>query len=200
MSAHNKSFRSIALILAGILVLSSAVGCGEDSGTRWWRSLPGYGGYWWQRGQPKSVSQLLAHAQEKLTGNLQAFGGKRPELVEPAKTMNEVLNSVVSGLAGGESKDAIAKKLSNATNVWFLLEGQLSVGSRAAYGELASEMRNFSRRAAMGENLQDDKFRESLGLFSMRVFSFLANELSVPAPVDAAPAGSAASTSSVVGG
>ena len=98
MSAHRaaSTWRKLSVLFVLLFSCLFILGCGENAG-RWWRNIPGYGKYWWQRGQPKSTAQLFETAQEKLSHNLSEFRGKRPELVKSVETIQSVLSAAISG-------------------------------------------------------------------------------------------------------
>ncbi len=146
---------------------------------QWWHSIPGYGGYWWQRGQPKSVSQLLTESQGKLDAALTASAAERKEIVPAAKGIRESLSKAAELSRGGRPATEVVAQISAAEQQMIQLEGRLSVGSRAAYGELASQLREFASEAQGGQETSFAAF----GLFTARTFVFLANELSMPPPI-----------------
>ena len=170
--------RTLVIILAScaILFLSACEG-------KWWDHVPGYGGYWWQRGQPKSVTQLLDGSQAKLNAALDSFKSTRPEIAPIVKDLQGSLLKVKGQLAAKPQQANVAAELVKSEELMMGLEGKLSVGSRAAYGELAAQLRSFSDRVNSGQQLNDAAFNSTFGLFTARTLSFLANELSVPAPV-----------------
>ncbi len=162
---------SISLILISF-------GCKNDTfGAEWWHHLPGWGGYWWQRGQPKSVSQLLDESTTRLTEAVAQYQTKRNELIPLATSIEKNLQTTLISV---QQKDAKISDNLNQTELAMLeLEGKLSVGSRSAYGELSSELRAFADQASAGAEIKQEAF----GLYTARIFFFLANELSMPKPV-----------------
>jgi len=168
-----------AITLLGI-VLS---GCDGQESVRWWSKVPGYGHYWWQRGQPKSPAELYTQMGEKLQSSVEQYKNARPDIAAAAADIRGALNAAYGALDTGSDAAAIAANLTKVEDSWMGLEGKLSVGSRAAYGELAGELRAFTEKLHNGQDPKDEAFRESLRLYSARVYSFLANEITVPAPV-----------------
>ena len=174
-----KHISAFTLTILTLLLL----GCEGPDSVRWWAKVPGYGHYWWQRGQPKSPAELYTQAGEKLQNSVEQFKSTRPDIASAAADIRGALNAAYGGLDKGTDAGAISAELSKAETSWMALEGKLSVGSRAAYGELAGELRAFNEKLQGGQDPKDEGFRESLRLYSARVYSFLANEISVPAPV-----------------
>ncbi len=179
-----RQYFSVASLLRGaffgFVLCSGLIACDRGDSVRWWSKIPGYGDYWWQRGQPKSPDELFSMASETLKKNVERYKSARPEIA----SAQEQIRSSISAAAFGDNAAQQASNLAAAEQQWMALEGKLSVGSRAAYGELAGELRAFSERAKAGQNVSDEGFRESLKLFATRVTNFLANEISVPAPVE----------------
>lgn len=173
---HSSSIASRTVSFVILLSFALAVsGCRDQ----WWHNLPGYGGYWWQRGQPKSVSQLLAESQGKLETALTDSASERQEIVPSAKGIQQALTKAVEYTRMGRASTDVVTELTEAERQMLQLEGKLSIGSRAAYGELASELRQFTADAQSGQGTSFASF----GLFTSRTFVFLANELSMPPPV-----------------
>lgn len=166
------------LKLFSISLIFISLGCNSDTfGAKWWQHLPGWGGYWWQRGQPKSVSQLLDESTTRLSEAVAQYQSKREELIPLATSIEKSLNSTLLSV---QKKDAAVSDNLNKTELAMLeLEGKLSVGSRAAYGELSSQLRAFTNQASSGAEIKQEAF----GLYTSRIFFFLANELSMPKPV-----------------
>lgn len=166
------------LKIFSVSLIFISLGCNNDSfGAKWWQHLPGWGGYWWQRGQPKSVSQLLEESTTRLSEAVAQYQTKRNELVPLATSIEKALRSTLLSV---QKKDtAVSENLDRAELAMLELEGKLSVGSRAAYGELSSQLRAFVDRANSGAEIKQEAF----GLYTTRIFFFLANELSMPQPV-----------------
>ncbi|MFN8389527.1 MAG: hypothetical protein U0136_04485 [Bdellovibrionota bacterium] len=162
----------------GVLFISLLSGCDGQ----WWHNIPGYNGEWWSRGRPKSVDQLLTTSEQQLDAAAQADKYGRKELLPLAKNIRESLASVQSKLSSAPSKDAVQAELAKTVNAMLPLEGKLSIGSRAAYGELSGELRSFVSQVESGQNISDPAFAAAFNLYTARTFFFLANELSVPAP------------------
>jgi hypothetical protein len=150
---------------------------------KWWHNIPGYNGFWWNRGQPKSVAELLSNSQDKLTAALKNSESSRAELVPLARGLEQQLLDTRNKLLSSGTQQDMQTELTKTEHAMMTLEGKLSVGSRAAYGELAGELRTFSEKVQAGQQLDDPDFRSAFSLYTARTLSFLANELSVPAPV-----------------
>lgn len=134
-------------------------------------------GYWWSRGQAPSVDTLLAKSSAQLDEAKAKFGQARAALRDPATGVQNSLEGAVAALSVG-NRDQALKELESARNGFMLLEGKLSVGSRATYGELSGQLRGIFSAAAAGAPVD----RSTVGLLAARTMFFLANEFSVPAP------------------
>lgn len=166
--------RSISLVVL-IGVSLSVSGCQDQ----WWHNLPGWGGYWWQRGQPKGVNELLTDAQHKLELALSGSADERQEIIPTARGIQQSLTKAVEYTRAGRASTDVLSELNETERQMMQLEGKLSVGSRAAYGELAAQLRQFTNDAQSGHPANEGAF----GLFASRTFVFLASELSMPPPV-----------------
>ena len=166
---------------AGCLALLcvACLGCND---LKWWNKIPGYTGEWWTRGQPKSPEQQLNASRENLHATLKDFQAKRPELAPLATQIEQALLAAYSGLSGSAGSNSVLPQLEKAAEAMLNMEGKLSVGSRAAYGELCGQLRTFEQRV-QGGSTADPHFRHAFGTYAARTLSFLANELSMPAPV-----------------
>ena len=153
---------SLVSLFVATLLLGSTTGCNE---------------YWRTRGQPPSVDKLLERSQERLTESRMLHEAER---VEVSKISTQIEGALTSALKQVESSDnsVLLGSLQEASDSFIALEGKVSIGSRAALGELSGQLRRFSNQASQGEPLQKSAF----GLFTARTMFFLANELSVPAP------------------
>lgn len=170
-------------VLFALVLVLLLTGCEGKTDTRWWTRLPGYGGYWWQRGQPKSAAQLLEHSQTKLTDNLSSYSSQRPDIAPDAEGIQASLTAAYQRVIAGGKPEEVSVQLGKTQEKFIDIEAKLSIGSRAAYGELAGQLRTLSEKLRSGQDLGEEGFREAFGLYTSRVLSFLANELSVPAPV-----------------
>ncbi len=158
-----RSTRTLVSLLFGLLLLSFS-GCSE---------------YWWQRGQPPSVSQLLARSSSNFSSAQSNYGSQRGDVSPTFKEINEALDRLTAlatkqapaNLSSGDFGVLISK--------FIQLEGKLSIGSRAAYGELSGQLRAFAQDASTNNSIPYPAF----GLFAVRTKNFLASELSVPSPV-----------------
>jgi len=143
-------------------------------------SVLGCSDYWWSRGQAPGVSQLLERSETRLNDSLGKNSSSRPLLSPVASQVSAGLKKSLADL------DAISEDMpkgagANMTALkqsFMQMEGLLSIGSRAAYGELAGQLRTFSGALSSGKKVDPKAF----GLFAARTKFFLANELSVPAP------------------
>lgn len=151
------------LVLLSIVALSltGVTGCSE---------------YWWTRGQPPSVETLIGRSQERLETALTTHAAARSDIAPSARELQQSLLDAVNTIKNGDPADAA---LARCREHFMALENRLSVGSRAPYGELAGQLRAFANSSQAGTNLEYHSF----GLFAARTLFFLANELSVPAPV-----------------
>lgn len=146
-----------------LLLCSSLVGCE----------------YWWQRGQPPAVATMMNRSQQNLQSAATEFKSARAEIVPTSLSLAEQLNKAVSGAQKNEAPAAVLVHLKGARSMMMELEGKLSVGSRAAHNELNGQLRTLIEHAEKGDKTDV----AALGLYTARVQAFLANELSVPAPV-----------------
>lgn len=177
-------------LIGGSLLLAVLSFSGCDG--NWWHNVPGWGGYWWQRGQPKGTEQLLSEANERFTEAVAAtknlpLKDQRTDILGEAEKVNaaltELTDELKSQLPGEESKAKLVSLLQRTEVVMMGLEAKLSIGSRAAYGELNGELRRFIDSLYDGVDSQNADFKSALSLYSSRTKRFLANELSVSAPV-----------------
>ncbi len=136
--------------------------------------------YWRTRGQPPSVQTLIERSQTRLSEAREQNETNRTELSLLSKKLEKSLLAVAKNLETSEASEdgRLLNSLSEASEHFMALEGKVSIGSRAALGELAGQMRAFSETASKGDALAPKAF----GLFSARTMFFLANELSVPGP------------------
>ncbi|MBP9838023.1 MAG: hypothetical protein KBC84_04850 [Proteobacteria bacterium] len=175
MKSHLKS-REIFFLLTVILL----AGCQDSNlGERWWSKLPGYGGYWWQRGQPKSVEILHQEATTKFAQTVVEYQTDRAEIAQTTQEIEKHYQNILIGLKEKKDSSALQKEVADAMQAMMGLEGKLSVGSRAAYGELAGQLRIFAMKIKSGEDFSVDAF----GLHTARTLNFLSSELSMPKPV-----------------
>ncbi len=130
--------------------------------------------YWWSRGKPPSTKALVDRSQGELKELIAAHQGTR---VAVAKVSNEIESALSQALESANSGNiGQMKQHLEAARVSFqTLEGKISIGSRAPYGELAGQLRNFINNSGSTNP-------NSLALFVARTYFFLGNELTVPAP------------------
>lgn len=156
-----------------------ALGCDGQ----WWHNVPGWGGEWWTRGQPRSPEELLSASRESLKTALNDHQAQRPEIAPSASQIESALTLAYSSITKGDQSPAVLAELEKATNALLSLEGKLSVGSRAAYGELCGQLRSFEQRVQEGSELKTEDFRSAFGTYAARTLTFLSVELQMPAPV-----------------
>lgn len=142
--------------------------------------------YWWSRGQPPGVNQLLEKSEARLNESLSTHSSSRPVLsplaskvsIELKKSLSSLDNlEKPAGASSQQSKLAVAN-MTTLKQSFMELEGTLSIGSRAAYSELSGQLRGFARSVESGQAVDPKAF----GLFAARTTFFLASELKVPAP------------------
>ncbi len=170
MTKHLKSFFFKTLYCsAAIVAASSLAGCTD---------------YWWHRSQPPSVATLMSRAEEKLAASLSTAPSSRQETAGLAKEIGAQLRASYD-LLDKTSGTISAEKLAPIETALINLDGKIGVTSRAPYGELCGQFRNFRNAAAAGQRIEAAPF----GLFAARTISFLASDLTLTAPVGpAAPA------------
>lgn len=151
------------LITAAIFCCTVSAGCTE---------------YWWTRGQPPSVAELMARSQKKLSDSRARYGVKRAEVGAISEQVELSLQQAVALVRSDAATKDIAEQLSVAEQAFIQLDPIVSVGSRAALGELSGQLRAMNASVNRGV-LPEYK---SIGLFTARTMSFLANELVMPAP------------------
>ena len=153
-----------ALRLLPLLFLLSMIGCSE---------------YWWQRGQPPSVDTLLVRSSENLKQAEEKFAAKRADVLSSFRELDTTLDKVVDLARKSADQSTVAPALETLSLNFIGLEGKLSIGSRAALGELSGQLRSFVEDSAQKKHLPFP----AVGLFAARTKNFLASELSVPPPV-----------------
>lgn len=142
-------------------------------------ALSGCDKSWWNRGQPPSVGTLVERSQQDLRNALAKYRADRNDIATNAEQIGTDLGAAVKAANQGSPKAQVLDPLHKATTEMIALENHLSIGSRAAYGELSGQLRLLVEKLEQGE----DPNAEAIGLYSSRVLFFLANELTVPAPV-----------------
>lgn len=153
-----------AFVLASCLAAASTTGCSE---------------YWWQRGQPPSVSTLLARSNDRFASAKQDYADARKDIVPAFTELNQNLDGVVELISKKAGGPALTPRFESLAQSFLALEGKLSPGSRPAYGELSGQLRAFMEDSSANKPLSFPPF----GLFAARTKSFMASELSVPPPV-----------------
>lgn len=155
----------LALCATALILMLFSTGCTE---------------YWWQRGQPPGTRTLLDRSQAALDDSLKSFSSKRPEVAKIATEINTALDAAVKEAdKGAAGRGPLLQQLITTRSSMMSLEGLTSIGSRAAQAELNGELRMFIDSLEKGATAD----RGAVTLFASRTVRFLANELSVPAPV-----------------
>lgn len=152
-----------SLLLISFLLILSLGGCDLD--------------YWWSRGQPPSSQKLLTRADIRLNETLGTTA--RTDVKEDAQKIRADLTELNDALAKGQGGAKVSEGIVSLSSAFSALEGKLSFGSRAPYGELLDQLQGFQKISE--ENGTVDK--NTFALYSARTLFFLASELSVPAPV-----------------
>ena len=132
--------------------------------------------YWWTRGQPPSVSELLSQSQSRLE-NAISTSDSANATVKMSKDIENGLLKVVSSLEEKNSVSEVRSSLYSLANNFYALDGNLTMGSRAAYGELSGQLRSFVSKIENGSVPSPQTF----GLFTARTLNFLASELNAAA-------------------
>lgn len=166
------------LILRALLIpcfLCCFVACDGQ----WWNNVPGMGGYWWTRGQPRSPEKQLVLAEERLTESLAKNATGRGDVTPAFKEMTGMLDTILSDINKNKPADQIALNLQTLEQKYLGVSGKLSIGSRPAFAELSSQLR------AMVVSYESDAppSPEAATLYVARTKMLLANELAMPAPV-----------------
>lgn len=134
---------------------------------------------WWTRGQPPSVKTLIERSESRFDEAVLSYGSKREDILDLANNLKSNLIAASVAASKGAPKAELLAPLKKAEENMIAVENSLSIGSRAAYGELSGQLRVFVNTMEKGGEINGD----SVGLYVSRVLFFLANELSVPAPV-----------------
>lgn len=164
MAIISRVFSSrVARVTTVLLILGSTSACSE---------------YWWSRGQASTVPQLIERNQAKLATARSERAEFRNEVAVISEPIEKDLLAAQDLLVRNSSQDQLAVHLRAAGESFMKLEGKLSIGSRAAFGELTGQLRGFQQGLSQGHPPTADAF----GLFTARTLGFLASELSVPAP------------------
>lgn len=161
--ADSRCIHKIVLVLIVLLFTLSSTGCTE---------------YWWTRGQPPSVSEMIARAQTKLTASRKKHGTHREKVGAASEQIELSLHQAVVLVQGTGTTADVAEQLSVTEQAFIELDTNVSVGSRAALGELSGQLRNLSKNVNNGTMPEFT----NIGLFTARTLSFLASELEMPKP------------------
>ena len=130
--------------------------------------------YWWTRGQPPSVKDLLQRANIRFTES--SDSQLRSDFLPQAQKLKDLLVNSVD--QHGKNEQDTLNALKSVESEFIALEGKISIGSRAAYGELSNQMRSFIEIQESKKDFDSSAYT----LFASRSIMFLANELKVPAP------------------
>ena len=123
---------------------------------------------------------MLDESTKILEEKLAAAASERADILPLAKNLKSALGKALAATSSTSAASTnVAASLEEAAQAMLDLEGKLSVGSRAAYGELAGQLRVFADSASSGQVPNHSAF----GLFASRTYKFLASELQVPPPV-----------------
>ena len=133
--------------------------------------------YWWSRGKPPTSNKLISLSSAKMDKRFNK--SDRNEVKEDFSKIKALLTATHDGLGQGVHGDKLKSNLSQLKSMLAGLEGKLSFGSRPPYGELVGQLRGFQQIANESGTVDVDVF----SLYTARVFFFMADELSVPAPV-----------------
>lgn len=158
-----KVFRCTVVFSILGAVMFGATGCSE---------------YWWTRGQTPSVKTLVTRAESDFENAKSRFSTTRPDLFPAAAEIRDALTGALAIAERGGGTRQVATLVEACINDFVQLEGKLSIGSRAAFGELSGQLRVIATNATEGKDIE----YAPLGLFTARTLFFLANELSVPQP------------------
>ena len=123
--------------------------------------------YWWTRGQAPSPSELLKKASSRVSETHSESSYKREEIYTVAKSIIDSISN---------SSEYSVETLSSVEENFRTLEGKLSFGNRAPFGELHGQLKNFINNKNKNANT------EALTLYFARVLFFLSSEMKVPAP------------------
>lgn len=169
LSGISRAFNARKHILLLALALPVLGGCDFD--------------YWWSRGQPPAPSKVLDRSITRLNDELTRT--PRSELQPLATQIKEELLRAANALKGESSLSpkadapSFVDALEKTSAQFQALEGKLSWGSRPPYGELSGQLRALTEDARKGVNIDAPAFE----IFAAHTAFFLANELTVPAPV-----------------
>lgn len=142
-------------------------------------SFTGCSDYWWQRGQPPSVSTLLSRSHENFRLAKEKYSASRPDVIQQFSALDSALERLTKLAQQGTPSAQLKAEYDSLEQEFMKLEGKLSLGSRPALGELSGQLRTLAEENARNNRATFSTF----GLFAARTRNFLASELSVPAPV-----------------
>lgn len=146
---------------------------------QWWNNVPGMGGYWWQRGQPRSPQKQLALADERLSESISKNSAARKDVEASFNELTKSLDATLSDVTAKKPADQIAANLLTLEKQYLAVSGKLSIGSRPAFAELGSQLRAMQESYAGGNPVSI----EAVTLYTARTKMLLASELNMQAPV-----------------
>ena len=136
--------------------------------------------YWWSRGKAPSVHKLVERAELRLNQRVSEQSTVRPNVAKLGTQIRTQMTGILETLKQDSSPDESLSAAFNELRASFIkLEEKLSIGSRAAYGELSGQLRSWHDKLKNSEPVSQEAF----GMFTARTLFFLANELEVPAPI-----------------
>lgn len=135
--------------------------------------------YWWTRGQPPAPSTLLTRAQTNLSSAREEFSQSRADIADISVRYEESMRSMLDSVSKNSPLSETLSNMQSAQKVFAELEGHLSIGSRAAFGELSAQLRKLAHDVSKPDTPTSV---QTYDLFAARSFSFLARELATPAP------------------
>ena len=136
--------------------------------------------YWWTRGQPPTPEKLFHNASLELLSSIQTNKFKRDELAKDAQS----LLALAEQISKKGEKESTTANMDNSQVVKKIitilegLEGKLSWGNRAPYGELIGQY-----RVARNSLEKNEYSSGGLVLLNARLIKFLNSELNLPSPV-----------------
>ncbi|MDD2942176.1 MAG: hypothetical protein PHC51_04335 [bacterium] len=135
--------------------------------------------YWWTRGQPPAPSTMLSRAQTNLSSAREEFGESRADIAEISVRYEESMRSMLDSISKNSALSETISNLQSTQKIFAELEGHLSIGSRAAFGELSAQLRKLAHDISKPDAQTS---LQTYDLFASRSFAFLARELATPAP------------------
>ena len=171
MRCRNLIFRPICLLIFAVL-FSACDG-------HWWNDIPGMGGFWWERGQPRSPQNQLVLAEDRLNKSLSKNGAGRKDVEASFNELTKTLDATVSDVSSNKPTDQIEAHLLTLEKQYLAVSGKLSIGSRPAFAELSSQLRSIHDSYAGGTPVDV----EAVKLYAARTKMLMASELKMQPPV-----------------